>query len=176
MILLKLIRNYFHFRYISKTERKVVDELWWIRGNKHQHIYFCSNIKFNNYVKREFIFTGNLLRVYMYIVNKDKMNKFLTFTVTLKCPKAKKKSIWATFVSSLNLYIVSGTRATFFFKYLVNIGLLITLTVKHLKMQTTKFCNKNMICQNAVLIAFRFSIINQLLFAAISFYDLLGIF
>lgn len=91
MILLKLIRNYFHFRYISKTESKVVDELWWIRGNKHQHIYFCSDIKFNNYVKREFIFTGNLLRVYMYIVNKDKMNKFLSFTVTLKCPKAKKK-------------------------------------------------------------------------------------
>lgn len=137
-------------------------------------IYSCNDIKFDDYVKREYISTGNLFRV--YIANKNKMNKFLTFTLTLKCPKAKKKSIWATFVSSLNLYIVSGTRATFFFKYLVNIGLLITLTVKHLKMQTTKFCNKNMICQNAAHIAFRFSIINQLLFAAILFYDLLGIF
>lgn len=137
-------------------------------------IYSCSDIKFNNYAKRKYIFTGNLFRV--YIVNKDKMNKFLSFTVTLKCPGAKKK-INMCYISQFVTFVhVSGTRATFFFKYLVNIGLLITLTVKHLKMQTTKFCNKNMICQNAVLIAFRFSIINQLLFAAILFYDLLGIF
>lgn len=51
-----------------------------------------------------------------------------------------------------------------------------TFTVKNLKQRILNFCNKYMIWQNAAHIAFRFSIINQLLFAAILFYDLLGIF